>query len=317
MVTALGAAEYRAHRITWSLAAWLLGGGNPSLSVFFLYLLMVVGVSTLGFLLADWAERRGASAWWGFGGALGLGSLVCIQRMLGDLLMTVFLVGMVAILARESKRREAVAALLFTLAVLQKETAALALPLLALPLFRARGWAGLAWLSLPFLAVAGWWWWVDWSVLGDGLSAIAINFALPGKGFALALGEALVRSRDPLRLGKDIAFLGLHAIAIGFGLWVGWRELARAIRGAAPEGLPLAVGSFAALGVVLSSRVWIEPWAYSRVLLPLVTLELLLGLEMRQRGEDPTASRLARGVVLASCVGGFLFVVRNLGAAVP
>ena len=77
LVAVLDDAEYRAHRITWSLAAWLLGAGDASLRVFFLYLLMLVGVSTTGFLLADWAVRRGASAWWGFAGALGLGSLVC------------------------------------------------------------------------------------------------------------------------------------------------------------------------------------------------------------------------------------------------
>lgn len=307
-------AEYRAHRITWSLAAWLLGAGDDSMRVAFLYLLMLAGAVAMGSLFADWAVRRGASAWWGFAGALGLGSLVCLQRMLGDVIMVSLLVATAVAVARGSRRGEVVAVVSFTLAVLQKETAALAFPLLALPLLQRRRAAALPWLAVPVLAVAGWWWFVDSAIAVDGPFSLAIPFGAPGAGFATALGEALGRAPDLLRLGKDVAFFGLHAVAVGLGLWIGWTQVTRSIRGRVPEGLPLAIGLFALLGVFLSENVWVEPWAYARVLLPLLSLELLLGLEELRRSKSSLVAVLATGLALASCVMGLLFVSRNLYA---
>jgi hypothetical protein len=237
--------------------------------------------------------------------------------MLGDVLMTSLLVAALVAVSRGSKRGDAAAAILFALAVLQKETAALAFPALAIPMLQRRGAAALPLLAVPVLAVVGWWWYVDRAVAVEGPSSLAITFAPPGREFVAALGEALGRAPDPLRLAKDSIFLGLHAVAVLLGLGVGTSQIVRTTRGRLPEGLPLSIGLFALLGALLSFNVWGEPWAYARVLLPLLTLELLFALDLAQRQENVALARLIRGMVAVSCATGLMFVCRNLIAAAP
>ncbi|MEM7479565.1 MAG: hypothetical protein AAF481_00205 [Acidobacteriota bacterium] len=314
MVEALDDAEYRAHRITWSLAAWSFGLGSAPLRIAMLYALLVAGVAALGYWIARLSSNHGESPWWGIAGALGLGGLVCLQRMLPDVLMASFLAAMVVCLARRSRGGDLGATVCFTLAVLQKETAILALPQIGLALIERHKGHAVKWLAVPVVTVAGWWGYVDRAVATDGHFSLAIPFSYPGQGWFAAMDLVLERSTDLLRLTKDCAFLGLHAVAILLGLTLGLSQLARAMRGWPVHGLAASIGLFALLGTFLSLQVWVEPWAYARVLLPLLMLLLLYSLEA-------TAERWVRlsskGVILASFLGGSLFALRNIIAAVP
>jgi len=78
-----------------------------------------------------------------------------------------------------------------------------------------------------------------------------------------------VRTSNSLALGKDLALLGLHAVAIVLGFAIGWYRRRSLAEDEASGSQALTIALFSVLGTMLSIAVWIEPWAYARTLLPL------------------------------------------------
>ncbi len=309
--------EYRAHRIVWPLAAWILGGGDDEARVLALYLLNLLGIALGGALVALVAVAHGRSRWWGVAFVLGLGPMVCVWRMLGDALMVTLLLGVAALVSRERPRLAPAAAALFALAVLEKETALLALPLLVIPRRRWRSRSGVAALGLAGATVAGWWLYVHAVVSEPRVFSLAIPFDGPGRGWASCVGAVFRSWPGAPRAGTQLVLLLVYGAAIVLGLWIGWTEARRVRTQEPPRGLPLAIGLFALLGVFLSARVWVEPWAYARVLLPLLALEGVWGVESRPGAKRPGAQAAARALLLASAACGVVFTLRNLWMGTP
>ena len=309
--------EYRARRIAWPLAAWIAGMGDDRLRVAALYLLNLLGIALGGALLARLAIDRGRSPWWGAAFVLGLGPLVCLWRMLDDAQMATLLVAVAVVVSRNRERLRPVAAALFALAVLEKETALLALPLLVIPWRRWRSRTGIAALGLAATVVAGWWLYVRAVVSEPRVFSLAIPFDGPGRGWATCVGAVFRSWPGAQRAGTQLVFLLVYGAAIVLGLWIGWTEARRVRSQRPPHGVPLAIGLFALLGVFLSARVWVEPWAYARVLLPLLALEGVWGVASRPGAGRPGTQAAARALLLASAACGVLFTARNLWMGTP
>ena len=312
--------RYRAHRIAWPLAAWLLGGGQPLAVLAALHLLLLLAVAAGGWAVARWAVAHGASALWGYAWVFALGTLVSVERMLGDAVMvSLLLVGIV--LARERGPRAHTPAGLLALAVLQKETAILAASALVAPVPPPERRRAALRLLLALAPIAAWWLYVA-ARTDPGAPVFAINFAAPGTGIARAVADSITCGPSPFHLSKDLAFLGLHLAAIVLGLAVGCRGLARNTRDEGEEscrrGLAAAIFLFALLGLCLARSVWIEPWAYARTLLPLLSLELLFSLlAARAGGAHRRWRRAGRGLALASLAAGLLFSLETLALRTP
>lgn len=295
--------------------------GRPEyvvLSLFFLSACFLAAGSTA---IAGAAEKCGRSPYWGVAFALSLGSIVCLSRMLGDAIMTSLVLIALGMANSRSVRVQNASGLLVALAVLQKETAALAAaPLIYLALInRSRG--RLLTLSLGALLVGAWWYYVAHNSEPAGTKFLAINFGLPGAGFISSAVDSLSQEKAISAKAKDVAFLGIHAAFIVLGLSRGLRSIAPFFRGTHQSPVGLSLFLFAMMATCLSSAVWSEPWSYSRTLLPVSGLLLLNEFDPGFERSDsdrrlPQLSSIG-ALTIAAALAGVAFLAKNLITGTP
>lgn len=312
LVDALDDASYRGRRILWSATAWALSEGVPGAAPLVLQLLMIFAVGGGSFAIAAWAETHGASAFWSLAYALNLGVLVCSWRMLGDSISVSLLVGAVATASSQRSVPTALPWLLLGLAILQKETAMLALPALATSVpARGRRKAAAAAIACG-LAIVAWWTYARNSGGGSHDFRFAIVFDAPLRGWLTSVSHALAPGRGWPATGKDLVFLFHYLATIVLGCAIGVRALAKLEKPFPVPGLELSILLFSGLGLALSENVWVEPWAYSRALLPLSALELLFGLERRDENDASRLRWVALALSLLGAAIGVAFCAKNV-----
>lgn len=235
---------YRARRIALSWAGWALGAGRPPWIPFTIPLAHALFVAITVFVLARVLDRHGRDPRWSLLHAAALGTIVCTLRPLGD---AVAVNATVLGLAAWSVRRPGAAAAAFAVAMLARETAAIA-PLVVLA---STGLRGTAWrpIAAAFLAPAVWFAWVwatdrapDWGTA---------NLGVPLAGIVERARSAAphVGVREQFAFACTLAGL-VVCVAAGPRAW----------------SIPRFVGAaFVALAALTTHLVWVEFWAYGRV----------------------------------------------------
>lgn len=317
LADALDDSTYRGRRILWSATAWALSGGNQRAAPHALQLLLILAVGGGGFAISLWAEAYRASEFWALAYALNLGVLVCSWRMLGDSISVSLLVGAVVAVSSQHSKPTALPWLLLALAILQKETALLALPALASSVTaKDRRKAAVAAIACG-LAILAWWTYARYAGGGSHDFRFAIVFDAPLSGWLSSVSHALAPGRGWLATAKDLIFLSYYIASIVLGLAIGIRSIAKLERTSRLPGLEISILLFSALGLLLSENVWVEPWAYSRALLPLSALALLFGLEKNGEGDAPRLRRTALALSLLGAAIGVAFIAKNLAFRTP
>lgn len=248
--------RYRHQRILYPLLAYGLSFGSPPLAIYSLILVNFLALAVLGWVGGVYAQAAGRHALWGAAFALYAGYLLSLSRNLAEIVEAGLVLGGLAALQRQ---RWPLAAALLALAVLAKETALLAVVVLA------GWWAWARWRRapgpplyvglVPVAVYAGWQAWliVQWGpatmgVLGNNLGWPLLG-VLDGYRWAAPLfpGAATLWA-------VEAAALGIFTLGVALSL--------RQSRASAVEKL----GWGAALGLllVLSGHVWIEDWAFLR-----------------------------------------------------
>lgn len=320
--------RYRGRRALWSWLAAAVGLGEAGRTVAALLLLQVAFVGLGSWALARWAVERGHAAAWGLSFTAALGTVICLSRMLGDAIVAALLLAAALAAARPGGAARLGSAALFGLALLQKETALVALPLVAVP--SLAGWRSLpgrarlrrALAIVLALAPAGIWWaWVATRTPATDGRAAEINLDLPFVGWARALAGAMTSPESLVHAAKDAALLALHLALVLTALAVGLRELPRLRSGFSAasiagdhgaHGLPLALLGLALLATLLGASVLVEPWAYGRALLPLAALLTAWGLTPDAAEATPRLARTGRQLAVALVAAGLLFAATNL-----
>lgn len=180
---AMDDAAYRFRRVLQPWLAWLLGGGQPWLVLQMAALVPWLAWIALALLLQHAWRPRGPDTFLRWGAVLFASGVVsALTQGLVDLLMLTLLAAALLLVER---RRAGAAAGSLALALLARETAALALVLAPRrPLARAVRFVAIA--MSPLLV------WMLWlAFAGHGASPGGRNFAWPGSGLVREASEAL------------------------------------------------------------------------------------------------------------------------------
>ena len=269
---------YRQQRILYPLIVWLLSFGQVSLVPAMLIFVNYAALITLGFFAGRYAQGFGRSALWGLSAPFYPGFVLSVARDLAEPVAATLLV---ASLLLAQRRRFVAATIALSLALLTRET--MLIVALAVGLVWAVGWlyswlravvprlaGGLpsaAWLtSLRFpwyfalapLAVFACWQTILFAEWGQTAYASgAGNLGVPFEGFARLL--SVVASGVTLK--QRITYseqLGILAFAVLVSLSL------RVTR--APLFLRWAWFFAVALGICLTTLVWVDDWAFLRAL---------------------------------------------------
>lgn len=315
LVGVLDDPSYRARRILWPAIVKVASFGRADLNPALLAAFLLLATTGGALAVSKWATAHGASAGWALVFATQLGVLVSTWRMLGDaILASLLLLALVMARARHPWARRASWGVL-SLAVLQKETGILALPaVLGAQLEERRWYLALSMLS-SLVGPALWWAWVAERAPAGGFE-LAITFDSPGAGWLEAVAGAVHSPSSPLALIKDLTLLGIHALMIGTGLWIGVRSIFRNRARLGASSVELTILGYSLLAMMLSSNVWVEAWAYARALLPLASLLLFYGLSAPE-GRPGELRATARALAVAGAAAGIAFTIKNALFAVP
>ena len=273
-----GEAAYRYGRIGMPFAAWLLALGHPAAVTWSLVGLHHAAFIALPLLSTTLLEQYGAPA---IGGAVVLaipGLLAIYDRPYAEVVLVALLLATVLAV---TTRRVRWAWCLLALAILTKETAAIAIaPMVWYSLRNRRPREAAAWCSalVPYLA---WACWVrirvgDFPVPGtDRVEKRALSF--PGGGLRVVL-------RDKSS-SAEIAFLVLATVAVAIaGAWLARPSLL--------SGYALTFGLFAACAGPSTLRFSGETLRLLSVPQAFVTLSIIVGL-WEQRRRDAHRSNVA------------------------
>jgi len=256
----LDAPAYRHQRIVYPLLAWLVSAGNPQHVPAALVGLNFVGLLVLAALAAVWARTVGRHALWGLLIALYPGFVATFVRDLTEIVQACFLVGALLCLQRGHPM---CAGILLTVAVLARETA-LGLAggiglYMAVGAIRGRSDALRYWPAclLPVGIYLAWqvalrWWWGEWP-----LSASDGSLGPPFVGFVRFLNQ-LEATSGPLAgvWVAELLFLGLFTVGVPWS----WRRA---------SSLPVVRAAwvlYALLATVLTTKIWVDDWAFLRAL---------------------------------------------------
>jgi hypothetical protein len=289
--------SYRAGRVALPLAAWLLALGHPGAAIWCYLFLCWTGTLALVAVVAWWLEGHGLSPWWATLLAASGGTVTAVFRSTPD--GAAVSLALLALVAKE-RRPPAVAASLFCLAVLTRETMFLAALAAAGAEARERHWRrAVLYAALPAASFLAWRAVVAWRLSGPLLSGGGNLGAplgwLPGKAEALASG----------RLG----LLGVEVwgmLGVGVALVAGFLLLRTRPEGA----LELSFLLFAGLALLLSQSVYADAYAYTRILLPVPALALMVAVRA-----GPWLRRWLVATAAASAVVGVVMAMIEVGAA--
>jgi hypothetical protein len=247
--------RYRHQRILYPLLAWFFSFGSPPLVIYSLILVNFLGLCTLGWVGARYAQTVGRHAFWGILFALYPGFLYTLSRNLTEIVEALFVL---AALVALRQQRTALAVCLLILAILGKETAVL-IPVAMLLLTAVTLWqkkkANDWWVGLvPLLVYALWqlWltiWWHD--TLTEAARA---NLSWPLVGLVQGFYAVATINGSQTRWVIEVGALLLLAVAVLF--W--WRN-SQANR---LERLSWCFNL--SLLLLLSAQVWIEGQAFLR-----------------------------------------------------
>jgi hypothetical protein len=256
-------AGYRYQRIMYPWLARLLAGGNPQAIPRALVLVNLLAVLAGTFFIGMLCARHGASPLWAlFYGCLS-GLLIALLRDLAEPLATAFLA---AGFWLYSARRFWWCALAMAAALLSKEICAIALFALAVHALSQMRWQGLIALILAGVPLALWWGYIYLRLGVLPLQGGESNFGLPLAGM-IAYAQKLF----PLSIANFQNILGLgFVIVTGITLILALVEF---LRGWSAQGLAFML--YAGFLSLMTDKVWVEPWSYGRVLLPLSVLMLV------------------------------------------
>lgn len=265
-VESLDTPGYRALRIGVPLFAWLLALGHAGTAVV-LYQLLCWSLTLAGVALTGrWLEDAGHSPWWALLLAAHPGVMTSLFRSTVDgVAVTMVLAAL--LLHRNARVRWSLVALVA--AVLVRETSLVAAVAIAIVEARRRRW-GLATLvlGLPVSVLLAWRGMLLWRLGGDLTSGTA-NFGVPLVWLPEKVAGLAGLTR-PWTAPEVWGLAGLLLLLTGVVAWVVDH------RTWGPAELTLAGSGALALG--LSSLVYVELYAYSRVLLLLPALALPIAL---------------------------------------
>jgi len=274
---ALDNPEYRARRILLPLVAHTLGAGQPWLTLQIYALLNVAAWGAFAWLLHRETRDRGVSGTLVWGTCLlNLGTLDSVRESLTDLPATLLIASAIALLAGERNKTWLAAALL-SAAGLVRETAVLAVTMLAPQSANdRRGWRDrLAPMALAVLPAAVWMRWLAHLSPGGNLSGAASNFDWPGRAFLRHFYECgaalLAGSRHEQFIFGPLAALGLAWQSVSI-IRRAWHDPAPWARAALPFALMFWVLGDAEWG----GRAGGGYWAVARVCLPMTVAYALL-----------------------------------------
>jgi hypothetical protein len=253
---------YRYQRVLYPALAWLAAAGRPQALPAALVAVnlgaVLLGTVFVGLL----AARHGRSPLWALFYPLLSGLLLATLRDLAEPVAMALLAG--GLYAYDG-RRHGWAALCMALALLAKEIAAVALAALALhALLGRRSGRAFLLLCLAGLPLAGWWGYI-WLRLGElPLAGGQANFGPPLAGM-LDYARGLWRpGGKAAHTAYGLAFLAVMLASLLAAVVEFLRGFGR------PWGLALVF--YAGLFVCLTDKVWVEPWSYARVTLPLAVV---------------------------------------------
>ena len=268
---------YRQQRIVYPLLGWALSFGQPGLVPVSLVLVNLAALFAIGILGSRYAQQSHLPAVWGLVFALYPGFLLVLSRDTVEIVEICFLLGAVVCLRQN---RYWVATALLVLAVLTKETALVVAVgiLLTLPKNydrkQIRPFLSLA--AAPILAYALWYTWLNhtWSRSPVNETAVKANIGMPFVGLSLFVRSILPPTNHFQWVWLvELLLLLCFVVAVVFVL----RQSAtsRHIKG--------SWLLYLALSITLTRAVWVEDWAFLRVLSELYALGIMILLDSRSR----------------------------------
>ncbi len=290
---ALDSPAYRARRIMMPLLAWVLALGMP-VSAVYLYELLCWGLAGLAvFLIAEWLAEEGHPPWWAYVLAVGAGMVTAILRTTPD---TGALAFVLLALWFHRSGRPAAALLAACAAVLARETSYLVAVAIALAEATSRRFVrAAAFLVVPFAAFALWQ--INLMRLFHGPFVEGRgNFSVP----FIWLPQKLARTFGTAHGVWWVEVVGLAVILAASVATV--VLLSRPSSLSAPE---MTLVLFGVMGLFLSYAVYVEVWAYSRVLIVVPFLALLVAERQRRAWRK----WLLRSVPILYAVMGLMVVV--------
>jgi len=290
---ALDAPSYRARRVMISFLAWVLALGMP-VSAVYLYQLLCWGLAALAvYLVARWLADDGHSPWWAYLLAVGAGMATSVLRTTPDP-GALALVLLALWLHRDG--RFPLALVTACAAVMARETSYLVAVAIAIAEARQRRFVrAAAFLLLP-VALFSLWQLNLMRLFHGSFMEGGGNFSVPfiwlGHKVASAFGAA-----HGVRWAEVVGLLAILASCVATLL-----PLTRPSSLSAPE---LTLVLFGVMGIFLSYAVYVEVWAYSRVLIVVPFLALLVA----ERQDRAWRRWALRSVPILYAVIGLLVVV--------
>lgn len=259
---ALDSPSYRAQRVFLPALAWLLALGDGHAALWWYQALVwVLGLGSV-LLVAWWLAKAGASVFWALPLAVTGGLVASLTRATPDGAAAALVL---AVLLALEARQWGWAAVLLAAAALTKETSVLLMPAIVWWQWRERTWRRMCAVLAPALVAFFAWRLYLRLHLGFLFSKSELaNLGLPIGWLPWKLREVFaaadINGVEVLGLLALLATVGSLALAIrsGMGLW------------------ELAYLAFGFLGLVLGPSVITEAYAYSRVLLVLPFLAVVL-----------------------------------------
>jgi hypothetical protein len=258
----LDAPAYRATRILVPMLAWALAFGHSPPAVL-LYQLLCWGLGIAAIVvLALWFVEERASPWWALLAAAGAGMAAVAFRSTSDAAALCFVLAALYLHAR-SKPLSALAFL--AAAVLTRETSLIAaLAIAGDELRRRRFSTAAAFVAIPVGCGAAWQFFL-WRTLGDAFATANDAFALP---FAWLPHKLAVTFHGGVRWEEVFGTLAVLATTVALAV------LLTSVRAWTPVEATFA--AFAGVGLFLSYHVYSETWAYSRALIVVPFLAVLI-----------------------------------------
>lgn len=268
---ALDSPGYRARRVMVPFLAWVLALGMP-VSAVYLYQLLCWGLAGLAvYLIAAWLAEDRHSPWWAYLLAASAGMTAAVLRTTPD---TGALAFVLLALWFHRDRRYPLALLMASAAVLARETSYLvALAIAFAELRRRRLGLASAFLIVPLAAFSAWQLNLDRLFHGSIFSGGG-NFSVPFAWFAHKLATTF-SSAHGVRWGEAVGLVAILASCFAALL-----PLLRPSALSAPE---MTLVLFGVMGLFLSYAVYVEVWAYSRVLIVVPFLALLVAERQSHR----------------------------------
>jgi len=264
-------AAYRYQRIMYPWLARLLAFGDPQNIPRALVLVNLFAVAAGACFMGLLCARRGASPLWALFYGFSSGLIIALLRDLAEPAAMAFLIGGFWLY---DAKRPWWCALFMACALLSKEVCAIALAAMAVHALSQGNWRGFLAMILAGLPLALWWAYIYYRLGTLPLQGGESNFGIPLAGML-----AYARGLFPLSAASPQNLLGLGFVIVTCLVMAA--AVLEFLRGWSAHGLAFFL--YAAFFSLMTDKVWVEPWSYGRVLLPLYVLMLVSFAQTRSR----------------------------------